>query len=163
MIRKTPAARRIVLLAATITLATTALTNALAQQAPKPEQIIRWRQSAFQTVAWNTSRIKAALDGTYNKDDVVKASAAIAAIANSGLPSLFPASTERGKGWHDTTARTEAFQDTKRFNERMATFGKEANELARIAGAGDAAAVKEQFGKLTRACKSCHDDFRATD
>jgi cytochrome c556 len=160
MIGMSSASRRVVVLLA----AAAALTaNALAQHAPKPEQFIKWRQSAFQTVAWNTNRIKAALDGTYNKDDVVKASAAIAAVANAGLPALFPAGTERGKGWHDTTAKGDLFQDTKRFNERMAAFGREANELARIAIASDAAAVKEQFGKLARACKSCHDDFRATD
>jgi len=30
-----------------------------------------------------------------------------------------------------------------------------------VASSGaDAAAVKEQFGKLQKACKSCHDDFR---
>ena len=31
--------------------------TALAQQAPKPENLIKWRQSAFQVVAWNSGRI----------------------------------------------------------------------------------------------------------
>ena len=42
-------------------------------------------------------------------------------------------------------------------------FNKEANELAKVAATGDAAAVKVQFGKLGQTCKGCHDDFRKKD
>jgi cytochrome c556 len=28
---------------------------------------------------------------------------------------------------------------------------------------GDQAAVKEQWAKLTRTCKACHDDYKAKD
>ena len=138
---------------------------ALAQQAPKPEQLIKWRQSAFQVVAWNSGRIKASLETSYNKDDVVKAANTIAAIANGGLGNLFAPGTERGKGWKETSAKPELFQESHsaRVGELAAAFGNEATELARIAAAGDAAAVKEQFAKLNRSCKGCHDDFRAKD
>lgn len=135
----------------------------LAQQAPKPENLIKWRQSAFQVVAWNSGRIKASVEGQYNKDEVTRAANAIAAIANSGLGGLFAPGSEQGKGWHDTTAKPELFKDGKRFAELGASFGKEANELATLAAGGDAAAVKAQFGKLQRTCKACHDDFKAKD
>jgi cytochrome c556 len=135
--------------------------SAGAQQAPKPEALIKWRQSAFQVVAWNSGRIKASLDGGYNKDQVLKSAAVIAAIANSGLGSLFAAGTESGKGWHDTTARPELFSNTAKFAELGGAFGKESSELVRLVSSGaDAAAVKDQFGKLQKTCKSCHDDFR---
>ena len=39
-------------------------------------------------------------------------------------------------------------------------FNKEANELARVAATGDAAAIKAQFGKTGGTCKACHDAFR---
>ena len=42
-------------------------------------------------------------------------------------------------------------------------FNKEANEMAKVAAGGDAAAVKEQFGKLSDTCKGCHDDFKIKD
>ena len=149
-------------LAAALLAATTGA--AVAQQAPKPEQLIKWRQSAFQVVAWNAGRVKASLDGTYNKDQVVKAATVIAAIANSGLGSLFPAGTETGKGWHDTTVKADLFTNQAKAGERSADFAKEANELVRLASSGaDEAAVKDQFGKLQRTCKSCHDDFRNTN
>jgi cytochrome c556 len=137
--------------------------GALAQQAPKPENLIKWRQSAFQVVAWNTGRIKASVEGQYNKDEVQRAANAIAAIANSGLGSLFAPGTEQGKGWHDTSSKQELFKDTRRFGELGAAFGKEASELATVAAGGDLAAIKAQFGKLQRTCKSCHDDFKSKD
>jgi len=135
--------------------------TAFAQQAPKPENLIKWRQSAFQVIAWNSGRVKSSLDSGYNKEQVLKASTAIAAIANSGLGSLFAAGTETGKGWHDTTVKPELFTNTAKFAELGADFGKESNELVRVVSSGgDAAAVKDQFGKLQKTCKSCHDDFR---
>ena len=137
--------------------------SVLAQQAPKPENLIKWRQSAFQVVAWNTGRIKASVDGTYNKEEVQRAANVISAIANSGLGGLFAAGTEQGKGWHDTSAKPELFKDPKKFADLNASFGKEAAELAAVAGGGDVAAIKAQFGKLQRTCKSCHDDFKSKD
>lgn len=135
----------------------------LAQQAPKPEALIKWRQSAFQVIAWNCGRIKASVEGKFNKDEVIKAASAIAGVANAGLGALFAPGTEQGKGWHETTAKSELFKDNKRFAELNANFGKEANELNTIATSGDAAAVKVQFGKLTRTCKACHDDFKSKE
>ena len=137
--------------------------SVMAQQAPKPEAQIKWRQSAFQVVAWNTGRIKTSIEGQYNRDEVQRAANAIAAIANSGLGGLFAPGSETGKGWHDTTAKPEAFSNAKRFNELGAAFGKESTELASVAGGGDVAAIKAQFAKLQRTCKGCHDDFKAKD
>ena len=134
---------------------------AIAQQAPKPENLIKWRQSAFQVVAWNSGRIKSSLDAGYNKEQVLKAATAISAVANSGLGSLFPPGTESGKGWHDTTAKPELFTNGARFATLGGDFGKESAELVRVVSSGaDAAAVKDQFGKLQKTCKSCHDEFR---
>jgi cytochrome c556 len=137
--------------------------SAFAQQAPKPENLIKWRQSAFQVVAWNSGRIKANLEGSYNKDEVIRAANTFAAVANSGLGSLFAPGTEQGKGWHDTTAKAEAFKDTKHFGELGANFAKEANALASVAGGGDVAAIKTQYGALTKTCKACHDDFKSKE
>jgi cytochrome c556 len=136
---------------------------ALAQQAPKPENLIKWRQSAYQVVAWNSGRIKAAVDGNYNKDEVLKAANAIAAVANSGLGALFAPGTETGKGWRETTVKPALFTDGKRVGELAGAFSQEANELVKVANTGDQAALKEQFGKLTKTCKACHDDYRNTN
>jgi cytochrome c556 len=158
----TPTSRTLTIAAITLAI-TAASVTAIAQQAPKPEQLIKWRQSAYQLVAWNTGRIKASLDGPYNKDEVTKAANTIAAIANTGLGALFAPGTEQGKGWHDTAVKPELFQDGKKVGDYAANFSREASELAKVAAVGDPAAVKEQYAKLTRTCKACHDDFRAKD
>jgi cytochrome c556 len=134
-----------------------------AQQTPKPEQIIKWRQSVFQVVAWNSGRIKANVDGTYNKEEVVKASNSIAALANSGLGSLFVVGTETGKGWHETSAKPALFAVDSKVGEHATNFAKEATELAQLAATSDQAHVKEQFGKLGRTCKACHDEYKSKD
>lgn len=146
----------------TLTLALLTLAAAAhAQQAPKPEQLIKWRQSAYQTIAWNTARVKANVDGNYNKDDAARAAAVIAALANSNLGVLFPAGTETGKGWRDTTVKASLFTDGAGVGAAAAAFGKEATELARVTQAGDVAAVKAQLAALQKTCKACHDDYRS--
>lgn len=149
---------------AVVTLGLTVLATALpstAQIAPKPENLVKWRQSAYQFVAWNSGRIKAVLAGDYNKDEVIAAANAIAGAANSGLPKLFAPGTEATKGWHDTNAKPDAFKDAARLAKLDADFAREANELARLANTGDAAAVKAQYAKLNGTCKACHDAFKA--
>lgn len=138
--------------------------SALAQQAqPKPETLIKWRQSVYQVLAWNNSRIKGNLEGNYNKEDVIKAANSTAALAGSGLASLYAPGTEQGKGWHDTTVKPELFADGKHVGELAGNFVKEANELAKLAANGDQVAVKAQFARLQGACKACHDDFKKKD
>jgi len=136
---------------------------ALAQQAPKPENLIKWRQSVFQVVGWNTGRIKANVEGTYNKDEVVKSANTLAALSKSGFESLFVPGTEQGKGWHDTSAKAEVFSNNKHFIELAQNFSTEAGNFATVAASGDQATVKAEFGKLTKTCKACHDDFKAKD
>ena len=93
--------------------ALSAAASAIAQQAPKPETVIKWRQSVYQVLAWNSSRIKANVDGQFNREEVVRAANSTAAIANSGLGALYAPGTEQGKGWHDTNAKPEIFKDKK--------------------------------------------------
>ena len=127
----------------------------------KPEDAIKWRQSAYTTMGWNMARIKANLEGTFNKDDVVKSANVIQAIANSGIGVLFPAGTDKGTGWEATRVKPEFFTNKEGVGKVAMAFNKEANEMAKVAATGDAAAVKEQFGKLGGTCKGCHDDFKA--
>lgn len=137
-----------------------------AQQAPaKPEALIKWRQSVFQVIGWTSGRVKLALDAaTYDKEEVVKAATALAAVANSGIGALFASGTEQGKGWHDTTAKAELFVPGSKAGEYAASLARETNELVKVANSSsDVAAVKAQFGKVTATCKTCHDDFRRKD
>lgn len=145
---------------AVATLAIGLSTAALAQAIGKPEDQIRWRQSVMQTQGWSMGRIKANIDGTFNKEQVIQAANTIQAIANSGLGFLYQPGTDTGKGWHDTNVKPEYFTNAAKLKEVGTAYNKEANEMARVAATGDAAAVKVQFGNLGKSCKGCHDEFR---
>lgn len=149
-------------LAVAVALATLA-GAATAQVIGKPEDQVRWRQSAYQTLAWSMGRIKANVEGTYNKDQVVQAANVIQAVANSGMGALYAAGTEKAKGWHGTHAKPELFTDKDGVGKVAKAFNEAANEMAKVAATGDAAAVKAQFGKLGESCKGCHDKFRRDD
>jgi cytochrome c556 len=135
---------------------------AAAQSVPRPEALIKWRQSAFQVIAWNSGRIKSAL-ASGDAQEVRTAAAALAGVANAGLAGLFPASTAQGKGWRETTARAEIFGEPEKFRSLTLEFARESTELARLAAGSDSGAVTAQFAKVAKACKSCHDKFRETD
>lgn len=133
---------------------------AMAQTIGKAEDQIRWRQSVMQTQGWSMARIKTNIDGTFNKDQVIQAANTIQAIANSGSGGLFQPGTDTGKGWRDTNVKPEMFANAAKLKEVGMAYNKEANEMAKVAATGDAAAVKAQFGNLGKACKGCHDEFR---
>lgn len=137
--------------------------SAIAQTAPRPETLIKWRQSAFQVIGWNSTRLKAALAGKYDRHEVESAARSLAAVANSGLASLFAPGTADGKGWRETTARDEVFSDPQKFRALTEEFAREADTLATLAAGNDAQAVKAQFQKVAQACKSCHNKFRDTE
>ncbi len=132
----------------------------LAQTIGKAEDQIRWRQSVMQTLGWSMGRIKANVEGTYNKEQVIQAANTIQALANSGSGGLFQPGTDTGKGWRDTNVKSELFKNAAKLKEVGMAYNKEANEMAKIAAGGDAATVKAQFGNLGKACKGCHDEFR---
>ena len=136
---------------------------AFSQAAPRPEQLIKWRQSAFQVIAWNTQRLKTALAGNGDAREVQAAANMLAAVAASGLPDLFAPATAHGKGWHETTARDAVFSDAARFRAQTDEFARATALLARLAAGRDRAAIQEEFGKIAKTCKSCHDNFRETE
>ena len=127
----------------------------------KPEDAIKWRQSAYGAMEWNMTRIKMNVDGNFNKEDVIKSANVIQAIANSGMGSLYLPGTDKGTGWEATRAKPEIWTEKEKLGKAGGAFNREANEMAKVAATGDAAAVKEQFGRLAKTCDNCHDDFKA--
>ncbi len=142
-----------------LALVSVALTGTAVAQV-KPEDAIKYRQSGYAFMAWNMGRIKQNVEGNFNKDEVVKAANAIQAIANSGMGALYLPGTDKGKGWEDSRAKPEIWTDKEKMGKVATEFVKEANEMAKVAAGGDAAAVKAQLGKLGGTCKGCHDDFK---
>ena len=142
-----------------------AVSSATALAGPIEEQI-RFRQSAYSFIGWNTAKIKKQVvtnPESYNKEYVAAAANAIAAAANSGLGELYGEGTDQGIGWKKTRLKPEFFQKKEEVVKVANDFNIAANELAKVAAAGDVAVIKEKFGKLTDTCKSCHDLSRVKE
>ena len=134
--------------------------SVLAQQSLKPEEMIKTRKAAYSFMSWNMGKVKANVDGTFNKEQTVAAANAVAAVANSGLGGLFGPGTDKDVGDQKTRVKPEFFQQSDKVRELAMNFNKEANELAKVAATGDVAAIKAQFGNTGGTCKACHDAFR---
>ena len=124
-------------------------------QFQKPEDAIKYRQSAFSLIGTHFGRIGAVVKGEvpYNKDDVAKNAAIIATL--STLPwQAFGAGTEGGK------AQPGIWTDSSKFkmgSEKMQTAITELNQAAQ---SGNLENIKKAFSAAGQTCKACHDDFR---
>ena len=124
-------------------------------QFQKPEDAIKYRQSAFSVMGTHFGRIGAVVKGEvpYNKDDVAKNAAIVATL--STLPwQAFGAGTEGGK------AQPGIWTDTAKFktgSEKMQTAIAELNQAAQ---SGNLENIKKAFSATGQTCKACHDDFR---
>ena len=136
------------------------LAGTASAQALKPEEMIKIRKSGYSFMAWNMGKIKANVDGEFNKEQVIAAANLVAATANSGMGALFAPGTDKEVAGEKTRVKPEFFQQQDKVREVAMNFNKEANELAKVAATGDKAAIQAQFGKTGATCKACHDNFR---
>jgi len=123
----------------------------------KPEDAIKYRQSALFVMGQHFGRIGAVVKGeqSYNKDEVAK-NAAIAEQMSSLHWEAFAAGTDKG----NTRAKPEIWSNPAKFKSAAEAMEREMSKLAAVAKGGELNAIKAQFGETGKACKACHDDFR---
>ncbi len=140
------------------------LASTAVQAQMKPEEMVETRQAGYQFMSWNMGKIKAqVIDGKepYDQAKVAAAANAIAAIANSGMGSLYSPDTTTEQLGKATRLKPEFFQNLDEAGQIGRNFTAAANQLAKVAAEGDQAAIKKAFGDVGGICKSCHDKFRA--
>jgi len=140
------------------------LASTAVQAQMKPEEMVETRQAGYQFMSWNMGKIKAqVVDGMepYDQAKVAAAANAIAAIANSGMGSLYSPDTTTEQLGKATRLKPEFFQNLDEAGQIGRNFTAAANQLAKVAAEGDQAAIKKAFGDVGGSCKSCHDKFRA--
>jgi cytochrome c556 len=139
---------------------------ASAQAQLSAEDMIKVRQSGYTFMAWNMGKISAqVVDRTvpYDKNQVIAAANLIAATANSGMGALFSPATVEGSGWKPTRLKANFFEEQDKVREIAMNYIEQANKLQQVAATGDEAAIRTQFGELGKACKACHDNYRAEE
>jgi len=143
-------------------LLTTALAMPAAAQMTVEDQI-ETRQSAYQFAAWNMGKIKAQAveeSAEFDAKQIVAAANAIAAVANSGMGTLFSRDSANDRA-DDTRLKPNFFNELDKVQDIAMSFAKESGKLQEVAESGDKAAIAKQFAKVGDTCKACHDDFRA--
>ena len=124
-------------------------------QFKKPEDAIKYRQSAFTVMANSFGKIGAVVKGEtpFNKDDVAKNAAIVATL--STLPwQAFGPGTEGGN------ALPGVWSDNAKFKSASEKMQLAVVSLNTAAQSGDQEAIKKAFGAASQTCKGCHDDFK---
>ncbi|MEI6182875.1 MAG: cytochrome c [Polynucleobacter sp.] len=124
-------------------------------QFQKPEDAIKYRQSAFTVMGNSFGKIGAVVKGEapYNKEEVIKNAAVVAMI--STLPwQAFGPGTEGGKAESDIWSNNAKF---KAASEKMQLAAADLNKAAQ---SGDLENIKKAFAATGASCKNCHDDFK---
>lgn len=138
------------------------ITGVAYAQAPfaKPEDAVKYRQSALFIMGQHFGRIGAVVKGErpYNRDDVAK-NAAIAEQMSVLHWEAFVPGSEKG----NTRAKPEIWSNPAQFKSAAEKMEQEMQKLAAVAKGGDLNPIKTQFGETGKACKACHDDFRKKD
>ena len=140
---------------ASITTVLTIGTGLAFAQFQKPEDAIKYRQSAFTVMANSFGKIGAVVKGEapYNKDEVAKNAAIVSTL--SPLPwQAFGPGTEGGK------AQADVWSDNAKFKAAADKMQLAVADLNKAAQSGDLDSIKKTFGAAGATCKGCHDDFK---
>lgn len=148
-----------------VALAALGLAGSVAAQQLKPEDMIKFRQAGYRTMAWNMQKLKAQTEapaGKFDKALAANAAKAVQGVANSGLGALYGAGTDQDVGAFKTNVKPEFFdpKNKEELGKLAKDFNLAANNLAEVAAVGDQKALAAQFGETGKACKACHDKFR---
>ena len=144
------------------TLATLALvvatTNPAWAQFAKPEDAIKYRQSAMFVMQQNFSRVAAMASGKAPFDAKIAADSAAVAEFASRLPwAGFGEGTDKGR---DNRAKAEIWSDKAKFNDYAEKIQAEMVKLSVAAKTGNLDAIKPAVRSVGGTCKTCHDAFQ---
>ena len=130
-----------------------------AAQFAKPEDAIKYRQSALTVMANHFGRISAMAQGRVPFDAKVAADNAQIVSTLSRLPyTAFGEGTDKGA---PTRAKPEVWSQNAKFKEAADKMIAEVAKLDAAAKGGNLDQIKVAAGAVGSACKACHDDFRA--
>jgi cytochrome c556 len=144
----------------TLIVAAAALALALPAMAQfaKPDDAIKYRQSALFVMQQNFGRVAAMAAGKAPFDAKLAAESASVAAYMSKLPwAAFVDGSDKG----NTKAKPEIWAEKAKFNEYAEKMQAEMTKLDAAAKTGNLDSIKAAVGAVGGSCKSCHDAFRS--
>ena len=139
-------------------LTVTAISHPAFGQFAKPEDAIKYRQSAFFVMQQNFSRVAAMAAGKAPFDAKVAAESAAVAEFVGKLPwAGFADGTDKGR---DNRAKPEIWSQRAKFNESADKMQVELAKFNAAAKTGNLENIKATIAGVGGTCKTCHDVFR---
>lgn len=127
-------------------------------QFAKPEDAIKYRQSALSVMGTHFGRIGAMVNGKIPFDAKAAVENAEIVAEMAKLPwAAFGPGTDKGG---NTKAKPEIWTEQAKFKENSEKFVAEATKLASAAKTGNLDTLKTAFTSTAGSCKACHDAFR---
>lgn len=124
-------------------------------QFAKPEDAIKYRQSALTVMGAHTGRLGAMVQGRVPFDAAVAQQNADIIATMARLPwQGFGAGTEGGK------AKANIWTDAAKFKAGSDKLAADAAAVAAAAKSGNLDQIRAAFGTYAGNCKTCHDEFR---
>ncbi len=130
-----------------------------AAQFAKPEDAVKYRQSALTLMGAHLARIGAMANGRVPFDAKIAADNAEVLATVSKLPwAAFGPGTDKVG---NTKGKPEIWTEQVKFKEAADKMMAETAKLAATAKGGNLDAIKAAFGATAGSCKACHDAYRA--
>ena len=147
------------LLVATLTALGALVSLPASAQFQKPEDAIKYRQSAYTVMANHFGRIGAMAQGKVPFDAKAAADNAVIVSDLAKLPfTAFGEGTDKGL---PNRAKPEIWKESAKFKAAADKMIGEVAKLDAAAKGGNLDAIKAAVGAVGQSCKACHDDFRA--
>jgi len=118
-----------------------------------------YRQSYFALLAANFGPMVAAVKGEipWEQSQMENWANDLAALSTLNVMRGFGDGSDKGT----TRAKPEIWENKADFTSKMETLHKELVTLQEVTAAGDRAKTAEQVGAAGKACKACHDEYKA--
>ena len=129
-----------------------------AAQFQKPEDAVKYRQSAFTVMASHFGRIGAMANGRVPFDAAAAQANADIAVTMSKLP--FAAFVDGTDKVGNTKAKADVWSKRADFDAAAKKMQDEMVKLQAATKTGNLDQIKAAFGPVGQACKACHDNFR---
>ncbi|CAN5249380.1 cytochrome c [soil metagenome] len=127
-------------------------------QFAKPEDAVKYRQSALSVMGTHFSRLGAMVNGKVPFDAKVAGENAELVAMLAQLPwAGFGPSTDKDS---HSKAMSEVWTEPAKFKTASDKLVAQSTKLAAAAKTGNLDALKTAFGATAETCKSCHDAFR---
>lgn len=126
-------------------------------QFAKPEDAIKYRQSALFVMSQHFGRVGAMASGRAPFDAKIAAENADIVAEMAKLPwAAFGPGTDKG----NTKAKPEVWTEQAKFKENADKLVAESAKLSAAAKTGNLDQIKTAFAATAGTCKACHDAFR---